>query len=89
MRDKASELRSQNNSLKQQVENLRSQENSLSAFYEGEAREKFKAAVQQDLNKMEQFMTTITEYIAALEKAAAEYDKAEAKASQVAGQRNA
>lgn len=79
MRDKASELRNQNNSLKSQIENLRSQENSLSGMWEGEARETFRNVFTQDIAKMEAFVEAVEQYATALVNAAAEYDKAEAK----------
>ena len=87
LRQKADELRTQNDKLKGQIDELRSTEGALSSFFESESRQKFHAAVEQDLAKMEQFKNTIPEYAAALDIAAAEYEKAEARAASLAGTR--
>ncbi len=79
LRDKAAELRNQNNTVKSQIENLRSQEAALSGMWEGEAREAFRNAFQQDIAKMNEFVTTIEQYATALTNIAQEYDNAEAK----------
>ena len=79
LRDKAAELRNQNNNVKSQIENLRAQENSLSGMWEGEARESFRNAFQQDIAKMNEFVSAIEQYATALVNIATEYDNAEAK----------
>ena len=79
LRDKAAELRQQNNHLKSQIENLSAQENSLSGMWEGEARESFRNAFKTDVQKMQQFITAIEQYATALVNIAQEYDTAEAK----------
>lgn len=89
LRKTAEVLRAQNAKLTNEINDLSSQEEAMSAYYEGDARQKFKAAVKQDVQKINQFISTITEYAAALDIAAAEYDKAEARASSIASTRNA
>ena len=88
LREQADALRNQNTKLESEIQELRAQESAMSSYYEGEARQKFQAAVQQDLQKMEQFKNTITEYAATLDIAAAKYEKAEAQAADIAGTRN-
>ncbi len=79
LRDKAAELRNQNNNLKSQIENLRSQESSLNSMWEGEARQAFKNAFDQDIAKMLEFIKAIEAFIVALINIAEEYEKAENK----------
>lgn len=79
LRDKAAELRNQNNTVRNQIENLRSQENSLSGMWEGEARDSFRSAFSTDIAKMTEFCAAIDQYAGALETIAAKYDEAETK----------
>ncbi|MBR0373656.1 MAG: WXG100 family type VII secretion target [Mogibacterium sp.] len=77
--NKATELRNQNSSLKSQIENLRSNEGALAAMWEGEAKQAFRNAFNQDISRMEAFYSTVEQYAVALENIAAEYMKAESK----------
>lgn len=87
LRDKANEMSNQNKTLKSHIETLKTQENSLSGMWEGEARETFRNVFQQDIAKMESFVTAVEQYVTALNNAAAEYDKAEAKNVNIASTR--
>ena len=88
LRDKAAELRNQNNTVRNHIESLRSQEGSLSGMWEGEARESFRSAFQTDIAKRTEFCSAIEQYAAALETIAAKYDEAEAKNTSTAASRN-
>ena len=79
IRDKAEDLRSQNNNVRNQIENLRAQENSLSGMWEGEARDSFRNAFSTDIAKMTEFCAAIDQYASALDTIADKYDVAENK----------
>ena len=77
--NKATELRNQNSTLKNQIENLRSQEGALSTMWEGEAKQAFRNAFNQDISRMEEFYATVEQYATALENIAEEYIRTEQK----------
>lgn len=91
----ASELNRQAESLTQLNQNLQSQitilentEASLASMWEGEAKNAFHNAFQNDKAKMQNFKTAIDQYVAALQNIAAKYAQAEAANVNTAATRN-
>lgn len=87
VRKKAEELRSLNSNFQQKVESLVNSEQSLGAMWEGEAKDAFHAAFNNDKTQMDNFHTAIEQYAAALDRIAAEYEKREAQNANIASQR--
>ena len=87
LRDKASELRSQNKTLRSHIENLSSQENALSGMWEGEAHDTFRREFQKDISKIQNFCSAIDQYASALDTIAAQYEAAENKNTGIANTR--
>ncbi|WP_031547564.1 WXG100 family type VII secretion target [Oribacterium sp. FC2011] len=79
LKSQAEQLRTLNESFKTQVENLNDKENALSGMWEGEARNAFHNAFQQDKSQFDVFYQGINTFISTLETDAGEYDKAEAQ----------
>lgn len=84
LRSKAQSLRQYNTQFKTAVDSLSTSEQSLASSWSGEAQQAFHAAFNDDKQQFELFRKGIDEYAAALEKAADEYDRAEAKNVQTA-----
>ncbi|MBS5522104.1 MAG: WXG100 family type VII secretion target [Clostridiales bacterium] len=91
----ASELTRQAETLTQLNQNLQSQitvlentEASLMGMWEGEAKNAFHNAFQNDKAKMQNFKTAIDQYVAALQNIAAKYAQAEAANVNTASTRN-
>ena len=76
---KAGELRNLNSQFKTQVGNLESQEQALIGMWEGEARDAFNVAFNNDKTQMDNFYNLIEQYCVALENIAAKYEMAEAQ----------
>lgn len=87
LRKLAQELRQLNAQYKSKVENLASLEQELRGMWEGEANRAFQRAFANDKVNLDKFYTVIENYCAALERAAAEYEKAESSAAQIASTR--
>lgn len=76
---KAGELRNLNSQFKTQVGNLESQEKTLIGMWEGEARDAFNVAFNNDKAQMDNFYNLIEQYCVALENIAAKYEMAESQ----------
>lgn len=79
LKAKAVELRNLNAQFKTQVGNLESQEQTLVGMWEGEARDAFNTAFNNDKVQMDNFYNLIEQYCVALENIAAKYQMAEAQ----------
>lgn len=77
LRTSASELRSLNGQFKSAVGSLESQEGSLAAMWEGEAKNAFHNAFNNDKGQMDNFYNLIEQYCQALENIATKYMQAE------------
>lgn len=84
---KAGELRNLNSQFKTQVGNLESQEQALIGMWEGEARDAFNVAFNNDKTQMDNFHNLIEQYCVALENIAAKYEMAEAQNLSTASKR--
>ena len=87
LRTKAEELRGLNQRFTQEIENMLSHQNNLNSMWEGEAKEAFNQAFNQDKGKLDNFKNAIDAYIQALTTIAARYEDAEKKNFSIAGQR--
>ncbi len=87
VRKKAEELRSLNSQFQQKVEALVGSEQSLGSMWEGEAKNTFHTAFNNDKNQMDSFHTAIEQYAVALDNIAAEYEKREQMNQSIASQR--
>lgn len=79
LKAKAAELRNLNAQFKSQVGNLESQEQNLVGMWEGEARDAFHTAFNNDKTQMDNFYNLIEQYCVALENIAVQYERAEAQ----------
>lgn len=79
LKAKANELRNLNSQFKTQVGNLESQEQALIGMWEGEARDAFNTAFNNDKTQMDNFYNLIEQYCVALENIAAKYEMAESQ----------
>lgn len=79
LNQKAGELRANNRSLTIQIENLKTQQSALNGMWEGDARQAFNKAFNQDVQQMQNFYKEIENYVSKLEEIARTYEKAEAK----------
>lgn len=77
LRSKANQLESMNSQFKSAVSQLSSQEQSLSGMWEGESRNAFHTAFNNDRTQFDNFANGIVKYVQALLNAAQEYEKAE------------
>lgn len=87
LKSKANELRSSNSFFKAQVNTLEGHEASLASMWEGEAKNAFHTAFNNDKAQMEKFAELIEQYCQALETIAQKYEQAEAQNAQTASQR--
>ncbi|MBO5474617.1 MAG: WXG100 family type VII secretion target [Lachnospiraceae bacterium] len=88
LRAKASELRNLNAQFKAQVGNLEGQEQNLIGMWEGEARDTFHTAFNNDKIQMDNFNTLIEQFCVALENIATRYEAAESANVSTAATRN-
>jgi len=79
LNQKAGELRSNNRNLTAQIQNLKSQHSALNGMWEGDAKQAFDKAFNQDIQQMQNFYTEIENYIAKLAEVAKNYEQAEAR----------
>ncbi len=84
LNQKAGELRSSNRNLTTQINNLKSQHAALNGMWEGDAKQAFDKAFNQDIQQMQNFYTEIEHYIAKLAEVAKNYEQAEAKNVEIA-----
>ena len=79
LRNRASELRQLNTQFRKAVEEMTSNEQQLINLWDGEAKEAFHQAYNNDKSQMDVFYETIEQYCQALEENAAKYENAEQK----------
>ena len=79
LKSKASELRQLNSQFKKAVEDMMSNEQQLMGMWDGETKEAFHNAFNNDKSQMDVFYQTIEKYCEALENNAAKYEAAEQK----------
>ena len=87
VRSTAEQLRTFNQNFNNQVNNLVSAEGNLNSMWDGQANDAFHAAFNNDKEDMTQFYNLINRYCEALDNIAAEYERAEAKAADIAARR--
>lgn len=87
LRNKAEELRGLNQRYSTEIENMLSNQNNLNSMWEGEAKDAFNQAFNQDKGKLDSFKNAIDTYIQALNTIAQRYEEAEKKNFAIAGQR--
>lgn len=78
LRTTAEQLRGLNGQFKSQVENVDAQEKTLISKWEGDARDAFNNAYNNDKVQWDNFYNLIEQYCVTLENIAAEYDNKEA-----------
>ena len=88
LKAKAGELRELNSQFKTQVGNLENQEQSLCSMWEGDSKNAFHTAFNNDKTQMNNFYNLIIQYCASLESIASQYEMAEAKNVSIASTRN-
>lgn len=88
LRAKAEELRNLNSKFSTQVEELASEENSLNSMWEGEAKDAFHTAFNNDKTQMETFHAEVEKYVNALEQIIQKYEDAERKNASTASMRS-
>ncbi len=84
---KADELKSFNADLKGKISDLRSQENSLGRMWEGDAKEEFHRAFENDAKQMDEFYKLIEKYVESLKQIVKAYEEAERANAQRACER--
>jgi WXG100 family type VII secretion target len=77
LRSKAEELSNINAKFKQQVDQLESTETTLVSMWEGDSKEAFHGAFNNDKVQMHNFYNAIAQYVSALNQIATNYDNAE------------
>ena len=77
LRAKAEELSSLNANLKTNVSDLEASEQNLATMWDGEAKDAFHQAFNNDKIQMTNFTTLIDKYVATLQAIAAKYAQAE------------
>ena len=87
VRSTAEQLRTFNQNFNNQVNNLVSAEGTLNSMWDGQANDAFHAAFESDKNYMTEFYNLINRYCEALDNIAVEYERAEAKAAEIASKR--
>lgn len=88
LRSKASELRGMNNQLKSQITEFQSGAQELGATWEGDSKQAFIKATENDKQQMDNFSDLIEKYCQTLEDIAKRYDEAEANNERIASSRN-
>lgn len=89
LRQEADALETLSNQFKQSVTTLRNDKQSLASKWKGEANTAFNQAVEQDLQKFDQFLAGIKEYSSKLRDNAQKYEDAENKNTSIARVRKA
>ena len=83
----AATLSELNTNFKNRVETLAAEEESLNSMWEGEAREAFRRVFMEDKEQLVRFSQLIDKYVAALEKIAENYRRAEETNTSIAATR--
>lgn len=89
LRQKASQLREEATQFQNAVKQLADNEASLASMWEGDAKNAFRTAFNNDKAQFDNFYTGILKYVEALENAAKEYDRAEDQNVTIAKSRKA
>ncbi len=79
LNQKAGELRANNRNLTTQIENLKNQHSALHGMWEGDAKNAFDKAFNQDIQQMHDFYSEINKYVDKLVEIAKTYEQAEAR----------
>ncbi len=87
LRTKAGELRDLNAKFKTQVSNLEGDEQNLASMWEGEAKNAFHTAFNNDKAQMDNFYNLIEQYCVTLENIATKYEIAESQNAETAATR--
>ena len=87
LRRKADELKNLNSQFRAKVEDLTNCEGSLASMWEGDAKNAFHTAFNNDKIQWNNFHTLIEQYIVTLNNIAAEYDNKEAINTNIASSR--
>lgn len=88
LRTKADSLQSHNTNFRSEVDKMMGYVSQLNGMWEGEAKEAFNKAFDEDKGKMEQFAQNIDKYVQALRDSAEQYETAEQTATSLASQRS-
>lgn len=88
LKKKAEQLKGLNSRFKTDTDNLQTSEQALKSMWEGEANDAFHTAFTKDKGQMDQFHTTIEQFIEALLIIAAKYEAAENKNISIAATRS-
>ena len=84
----ADQLRQYDSQFKSQVDNLETHELNLGSMWEGQAKDAFHNAFNNDKEYMNQFYVLIEKYCQALEQIARSYEEAEARNTDTATKRS-
>lgn len=87
LKNKASELRNMNGQLKTQAAEFQSGAQALGGTWEGDAKQAFIKATENDKQQMDKFADLIEKFCYTLEEEARRYEDAEAKNAQIATSR--
>ena len=88
LRNKAGDFRQHNADFRSEVERMNGYVSELSGMWDGEAKEAFNKAFNDDKGKMDLFAKNIDKYVQALEETAKQYEEAEKTAASLASQRS-
>lgn len=88
LKAKASELRGQNEILKNHISTMRDQEAALAGKWEGPTQAAFRQAFQSDATQMDNFVALIEQYCTTLEQIAQNYEQAENQNAELASNRS-
>lgn len=87
LRNKADQLEQFNRQFRNEVKKMEGYESQLSSMWDGDAKQAFRKAFNDDKIKMERFALNIDKYIMALREDAQKYEEAEQKATNIATER--
>jgi len=88
LKTKAETLQNFNTQFRSAVEKMVGYVSQLNGMWEGEAKEAFNKAFNDDKGKMDQFAQNIEKYVQALLESASQYENAEKTATSLASQRS-
>lgn len=81
-------LRTKNQSLKQQISKMKESKEELNSTWEGTAKKNFSSAVESDATQMTNFHSLIEQYCSALESIINKYETTEANNANTVAKRN-
>ena len=88
LRNKADTLQTHNTNFRSEVDKMNGYVSQLNGMWEGEAKEAFNKAFNDDKGKMDQFAQNMEKYVQALRESASQYENAEKTATSLASQRS-